>query len=313
MITRIIRILFKKIKSFFYFFYDLLTIKHFTCSVADLILSRGGGIDSRQFLSISRLLDIEAFEDKGDRTFSYQNSISKASKGQKYNYLFYNKNFEDLILSIKKNGYDSSSYLTIDKDLHLINGTHRVGMMLYLGINTVNVACCMRSNLVPNNIAPFLESGLDERLANNILCKFEKVNTKLLSNGYCFHFWIGLNDWEESISIFNLFSNHFSYFIISKIDESYSVAFSNNIIKGGFVASFIPNEPKYMVKEGTYYSQTVRDIINTLSIRFRKQHRNTPFLITDNCLVGYNFFCIVHKHITEQSKFSDKLYLIKWM
>lgn len=90
-----------------------------------------------QLITISRLLDIENYCIRGRNDFHYMNAISKNEIG--YNQDVANSSFEKLINSFLESGYNPSSKLTVDKDFHLLNGTHRLAMCLYLGVETVNI------------------------------------------------------------------------------------------------------------------------------------------------------------------------------
>ena len=89
------------------FTYDKITEKDARLSIGDIMHTRNGSIDNNQFLSISRLLDIEDFVNNGDSSFKRQNTISYAAYGEKHKRNGRENNgFIKLIESYKKNGYD---------------------------------------------------------------------------------------------------------------------------------------------------------------------------------------------------------------
>lgn len=95
-------------------------------------------VEHNQFLATSRLLDVEKFH-LGDHSFTYQNVISSAAYENNHISEIGNKHFTDFINSYEECGYDGKSSLTVDNNLRLIDGNHRIGLHLYMGIDEIQV------------------------------------------------------------------------------------------------------------------------------------------------------------------------------
>lgn len=118
--------------------YDRLTAKRATISIGDIVNQRTD-IENNQFLLTTRLLDIEDYCERGIETFNWQNTISREVYGVKHREQDGNNAFVKLINSYRERGYDTSSYFVVDSDLRLLDGNHRMGMNLYMGIDAINV------------------------------------------------------------------------------------------------------------------------------------------------------------------------------
>ena len=135
---RLILRLYNMLYDNFYKVYDYFTSQKKNVKIFDLLRPNLDGEPSfLQLVVVSRLLDIENYCSGECLDFYYMNEISKNSSGFDRNIA--NQNFINLIDSFKKNGYNPSSRLVVDKDQNLWNGTHRLAMCIYLGINHVNV------------------------------------------------------------------------------------------------------------------------------------------------------------------------------
>lgn len=74
--------------------YDCLTSKQCEVSVGDIILQRAQ-LDHCQFLLITRYLDVAAFVSGRDKSFIYQNTVSRAVWGISHKEERGNKHFAD--------------------------------------------------------------------------------------------------------------------------------------------------------------------------------------------------------------------------
>lgn len=88
--------------------------------------------------------------------------------------------FKNLIESIKKNGFDNKYPIQINKKLKLVNGSHRLAIALYLGIEKVPVVITPESENIDSlyDVNWFLSNNMKPQ-ADIILKTYEK----LLNNG----------------------------------------------------------------------------------------------------------------------------------
>ena len=150
----------KKIKLTFVKLFDRFTATNATISVGDLVNQRDE-IEHNQFLFTSRILDIEDFCNRGINTFPWQNSISRKVYGTAHREEDGNRAFTKLIHSFQEKGYDQTSFFTVDRDLRLLDGNHRMGMCLFMGIDTINIRVLKRRVPVPKTIDWYLGVGLE--------------------------------------------------------------------------------------------------------------------------------------------------------
>lgn len=115
--------IFKGIYASLYDIYDNLTAKSCIVSIGDIMLKRAN-IDSAQFTTATRLLDVKNFILFGNADFVYQNTVSKKLWGVNHDETRGNNSFYKIIKSYQKSGYIKDSVVEVDKSLRLINGTH---------------------------------------------------------------------------------------------------------------------------------------------------------------------------------------------
>ncbi len=128
----------RKLKNTLINSYDRFTSQTATISIGDIINQRID-IENNQFLLTTILLDIEDYCNRGIQSFNWQNTISRKAYGEKHREQDGNKAFSRLIKSYQEKGYDLSSFFTVDSDLRLLDGNHRMGMNLFMGIAAINV------------------------------------------------------------------------------------------------------------------------------------------------------------------------------
>lgn len=112
--------------------YDKLTCSQITVHIGD-ILAPQGEISENQMLVYFRILDAQRFLSVGANDFPLQNRTSYACYGAAHREDLGNRHFEELILSYQKNGYQDS-FITSDRYLRILDGTHRTGMNVVFGI-----------------------------------------------------------------------------------------------------------------------------------------------------------------------------------
>ena len=165
--------------------YDSITEKKATISIGDIVNIRTE-IENNQFLLITRLLDIEDYKEKGITSFNWQNTISRKAYGNKHREQDGNRAFEELIKSYSKKGYDPSSFFVVDRDLCLLDGNHRMGMNLYMGIDTINVRVLKRKSRNLKSIDWYLSAGLDTSFIEAVNNRLIEIQNVMVDTGNVF-------------------------------------------------------------------------------------------------------------------------------
>lgn len=163
--------------------YDLFTRKKVEVSIGDLMLNRGT-IDIGQFLVASRLLDIEAYCEKGDTSFAHQKTTTNSPD---YDEEKFNAAFISVIESYKKNGYNGKSLFLLDKDKVLRNGTHRTAMHLYLRIYTAKASVVNRKWPEFDSGYQRLKQTLPVDFFNSVIEKLSEIEKQLVEDGITFN------------------------------------------------------------------------------------------------------------------------------
>ena len=95
---------------------------------------------------IVRLLAIEEYYGKNNYGFYlYQKMQSKRAQDDSYGEVSLQR-FIRLIQSYETNGYLADSELIIDKELHLVDGSHRLALAIYFGIHRLTVRIVKRED-----------------------------------------------------------------------------------------------------------------------------------------------------------------------
>lgn len=87
---------------------------------------------------IVRLLAIEEYYNENDYGFAYYNKMQNLRVRKGYS-LHAKKRFEKLIKSVESQGYDVSSEIIVDRNLHLLDGSHRIALAIYHKIPYVKI------------------------------------------------------------------------------------------------------------------------------------------------------------------------------
>lgn len=175
----------RKLKSALINLYDRLTAKTAMISIGDIVNQRTD-IENNQFLLTTRLLDIEDYCEHGIETFNWQNTISRKAYGERHREQDGNNAFSKLINSYRECGYDDSSYFVVDSDLRLLDGNHRMGMNLYMGIDAINVRILKRKSRNPKALDWYLKVGLKTEFIESVMEKFAALQKKMMDTGNVF-------------------------------------------------------------------------------------------------------------------------------
>ncbi len=87
--------------------------------------------------------------------------------------------FRELIQSYEENGYDNSSYIVADKNLNLVDGSHRMAMALYHEIRKINVLVINIEHSVDYSIDWFFQKGFTDEEIDLILRTAEQIKEEI--------------------------------------------------------------------------------------------------------------------------------------
>lgn len=274
--------------------YDVTCKKEFTCAVADLMLLRDGEMYNRQFYVAARLLDAKLYYEHNDHSFPYQVAVSYNYRPKSYNRTKRTKEFISLLESVKEYGYDGTPPLTIDKDLYLINGTHRMALALYNNVHEISIKCLMRRNIVSRGFENRPLSTLPPSILENVLDEFDRIQNILQESGQTFIFWISGENIEQAQTLFSSLTPYVTYYKFFKIKDCKPFSFESVTVKDGYFAQFIPNKANYKIKKNTYYSQYVKELQKRIC-----KKTNIPTYISLNCLFGQKFHTLCRLYAKE--------------
>lgn len=284
------RYVWKNIRKSVFFIYDKIFSVDFTCSLADILSLRKTEITPTLYITASRVLDIKGYEKSRIADFPYQITLRKLAKGDKERL---NIAFEQLILSIEKEGYISNSKVFVDKNIHVFDGTHRLGVLFYKGLMEVPVRCVKRKSSYYRNIDIRLKKNIPPQMLEDILQECTCMQQTFLERGYSFVLWISGGEESEI--------RHLLFGLTPFIDvyKTYAVASNATQYDGGFLVQFTPKNLEYAVTRKGYYAKNVKRMESILSKRIANLGWNQRFAISQNCLEGHKMMETVQAFLKE--------------
>ena len=278
---------FGKLKAKLLNIYDYFTEKRATISIGDIVNIRTE-IENNQFLLITRLLDIEDYKLKGITSFNWQNTISRKAYGNKHREQDGNRAFEELIKSYSEKGYDPSSYFVVDRDLRLLDGNHRMGMNLYMGIDTINVRVLKRKSRNLKSVDWYLSAGLDTSFIDAVTNRLIEIQKLMVDTGNVFC----------AIVTDKMIAKDLSFLVnVKKIDDfsdipQSTVLGNHTLPTQGVFLRFTLNDPRYYLENGKAYSKRVEEIQKIIGNR-----TTDTFIISRNCLEGKQLYELIRTYL----------------
>lgn len=251
-------------------FLDNICNKTFTCSISDLIINHK--FDDRILVVVSRLMDIENYY-RGDKTFYYQNSLSLYAQGKRFDSETYNKNFEELILSYQKNGYNKKSTIIIDRSMYLFNGTHRTAMNIYMHCYNINASLIPRVVSVHTTYNQF-QNGLPD-ICRDIQNRYETLREEMFREGQCF-----------TCLINNLTSENENYKSIIHLINTYFTVFGQEEKSCGILFKLYTETPDFMIRKHAFVSRKALSLERELGANYT----GLNFVLAKNSLEGKLIF-----------------------
>lgn len=151
-----------------------LNSKKITFEVAELFFQHNSTHGFTRYDMIVRLLAIENYFGKNDYGFSFYRRMQIARIGQQKVEKAVER-FLTLIKSYEKNGYDKNSKIILDKNLHLVDGSHRMAMAMFYHIPSITALVRPKEYYVFYGIEWFRINGFTYDECKILVDKYEAL------------------------------------------------------------------------------------------------------------------------------------------
>lgn len=207
---------------------NLILTKHYKTeemSISDLMLIQSDHEELLRWDIIVRYLAIENYYGKNDYGWELYRKMQKIRICDGYEEQAVEQ-FKNLIGSYEKSGYDKSSGILVDKNLHLIDGSHRIALALYHGIPNITVNIVKTRHPVEYSVDWFLMNGFSYEEIHRIKEKYVEIFSGL---DKCFTCII----WAPAVSLVKNISEDIALYadIISEKEYCYESGTYDNIVK----------------------------------------------------------------------------------
>ena len=256
--------------------YDTIFSTECKASVGDIMHCRCV-IENNQFLSTTRLLDIEDYYSGSDR-FKWQNTVSYAAYGSKHREKDGNKAFTNLISSYEKKGYDSSSMFTVDRAIVLLDGNHRMGMNLYHGIHEISLKVLKRSGKNAHGVDWYVRKNIAAPFLSDVLNRYERIQESLIDEGDAF---CCVTDEQNVAEAMSFLGN-----VRKTIEYRQNINKAGEVPEQGYIILFTVDTPDYYIENKKLIARRAITIENVLRERYPKSH----ITVSKSCLDGYHIY-----------------------
>lgn len=276
-----------KLKKKLRFFYDSLTSVYIQVGIGDLLLPRGG-VSYIQMITVGRYLDTMAFCENEDSSFFIKNSIGTSTRHD-FDAPAGDKKFINLIDSYKKNGYDNLSKILVDGDLIVKNGTHRLGLHLFLNIPLINAQIQKRTRHDNTNLDNLIKRGVSTEVLKKLQNGLDRMVEKLAEIGQCFTILINGPSSNDKISIIDDIS------FLAHIIHIYPCESGREGHQKTLLQVWLENPDYFVDNHGGYYSKRAKDIEEILNHRVLGKQLNSEIRVSKNCIEGMQWFLLFQK------------------
>lgn len=108
--------------------------------------------------------------------------------------------FKRLIESYDKIGYDAESVIICDKNLHLVDGSHRIALGLYHGIDSINISILKHNKYIDYSLDWFIKAGFSETEIRIIKDKYAEVTRKINDVTFTCILWPPVSEYFDVIT-----------------------------------------------------------------------------------------------------------------
>lgn len=264
-LRRLLTFLYAKLLGFL----DRITGTVVDVSIGDIMLMRHS-IDDLQFLTASRLIDVENYS-KGDLNFVFQSSISAAFGVPKQKIEKDKSKFENLIKRLQE-GFDPKFPLLLDRNIRIMNGTHRVSLCLYYKFYKVSALISKRESKSCTSPVIYYSKPLSTEMLSKIIDRYNRIQDELIDSGICYSCLV-----EGNPSCFqHIVKDIASFFNVKRYDER----------DRKMLIRFLITEPDFILDNCKIVSKGCSRIQAILSHRYP----NAKIVISGNCIEGKDLF-----------------------
>lgn len=173
--------------------------KHLTLSVAELFMQENTAEGFNRYDMIVRLLAIECEKGLNDYGWDLYRKMQESRMGSD-NLENRVSRFKKLISSYDNGGYDTSSEIELDSDLHLIDGSHRMAMALYHNLPTINVKVRPYKYDCFYGIEFFKINGFSKEECNIIQNRYKDVLETGINQAFICTLWHPIRNYFDEIT-----------------------------------------------------------------------------------------------------------------
>lgn len=254
-------------------FVDNLFSRKVTCSVGDILL-RGNTLDEGQLTILSRYYDLLEYYSGRNLHFPFQNAISYLLWGDSHDEQSGNTGFMKLIESYEKDGYREDSLITLDRDLSLMNGSHRVAMNLYHGYWNMRAKVLYRRIKKCRGYDWYADKGLQKYWLNILNELRIKVEKSLFEEGITLAFVADVDSQESELELTSILNSKIRKYKLYHLSKE-----SKIFVQVVFV------QPNYLISKGGLRSLAMLELVQ--QINFRDIHVSE---VAANCIAGKALF-----------------------
>ena len=156
-------------------------VKHVSCCISDLLSCH---IEKNEFFRydvIIRLLAIENYYNKNNYCWALYEKLREhqlKTTNVKNEIIC----FVDLIKSVELYGFDTKSEIYIDKNFHLVNGSHRLALALYHKYNTIPCRIIRQNANADYSIRRLIDFDFTQEEFDCILNRYRALQTESASD-----------------------------------------------------------------------------------------------------------------------------------
>ena len=241
-------------------------------SIGDFMLKRKE-LSQIQFGISALYLDIDRYIKNGDTSFYYQNVAKKFWYGEDYKTTDDDLRFKETIDSILANGYNADSTIELDRDVTLVNGTHRTAILLCLHKYNVRAyRYSFRWRWFKNANKYIEKAKFEKKFVDDVIENYEKIERELIWSGATLSIWVGEKD---SYLIRNFFVKN----------KKVRLLRTTNHVSGGVLFQYSFCNPNYRIKEGKIVACATDELEQYLRNNGIENYR-----LAKNCLEGMALF-----------------------
>lgn len=152
---------------------------HKTLNISDLYYSYVKNNELLRYDIIVRLLAIENYFGKNDYGFELYKKMQNRRIGDWYG-VQAEQVFKELIASYETNGYERESEIILDKNLDLIDGSHRIALAIYYNLKNINACIVNFEDFSDYSIDFFYCNGFSNEEISLIYNKEKEVRELLV-------------------------------------------------------------------------------------------------------------------------------------